>query len=297
MSTTDRDASTAWDVAAAPCAYEPARASQTARPMMQTQALPSDQRERGERRQIAHMSRSPSQRKHLAKSLGWAGTAIGIAELAIPGMLIRGIGVPDGRLTRWALLACGVREIITGIGAATSSRPRKWMSARLVGDIIDLALLGSAFASRRGDRSRLAYACAAVGVIMVLDTWALARLGRQAATSDAGMDRDRIEQTRAVTILGSRQEIERCWQLIRDESPRRHSEPIFAEAPGDRGIEVRILTGKLRARAVEAKLRRLKQLVEAGEVIESDASVHRFRHPARPSKRAPKEPRGMELLR
>lgn len=267
------------------------------RTMIETQALPFDQRERAERREIAHMSRSPSQRKRLAKSLGWAGIAIGIAELTVPGMLIRSSGLPDSPRTRWVFLALGVREVITGLGAATSSRPRKWIWSRLAGDIVDLALLGSAFASRRSDRNRLVYACAAVGVITALDTWSLVRLGRQAATSDAGMERDRIEHTRTVTILGSRQEIERCWQLMKDEPPRRHSEPTFEEAPGDRGIEVRILTGKLRVRAVEAKLRRLKQLVEAGEVIESDASIHRFRHPARPSKSAPREPRGMELLR
>lgn len=265
---------------------------------MQTQpTVAPDRGGRAERRAIARLSRSPSQRSRLAKILGWTGIAIGIGALTAPGTLIRSSGLPDGRRTRWVLVASGLREVMTGIGATSSSRPRKWIWARLAGDMIDFAVLGSAFASRRSDRNRLVYACAAVGVITAMDAWALVRLGRQVAISDAGMDRERIEHTRAVTILGSRREIERCWHSMAYEPPRRHGELIFSEAPGERGIEVRISTGKLRARAVEAKLRRLKQLVEVGEVIESDASIHRFRHPARPSKHAPKEPRRTELLR
>jgi uncharacterized membrane protein len=74
----------------------------------------------------------------------------------------------------------------------------------------------------------------------------------------------------------------------------------FVEAPGGRGTEVHIeatydspsgLLGRAVARAfrrepgqqIESDLRRLKQVLETGEVVESDASVHRGMHPARPS--------------
>jgi uncharacterized membrane protein len=73
----------------------------------------------------------------------------------------------------------------------------------------------------------------------------------------------------------------------------------FLEAPGGRGTEVRIVVRYhplARARGPVAKilrqamgheiagaLRRFKQVAEVGEVVHSDASIHRGLHPARPS--------------
>jgi uncharacterized membrane protein len=74
----------------------------------------------------------------------------------------------------------------------------------------------------------------------------------------------------------------------------------FVAAPGGRGTEVHVeatydppggvfgraialATGQEPRQQVEGDLRRLKQVLETGEVIESDASVHRGMHPARPS--------------
>jgi uncharacterized membrane protein len=64
----------------------------------------------------------------------------------------------------------------------------------------------------------------------------------------------------------------------------------FMPAPGDRGtevileIQVGLPLAKLIAGAeAEGDLRRLKQVIEAGEVTRSDASIHRMPHPAQPS--------------
>jgi uncharacterized membrane protein len=70
----------------------------------------------------------------------------------------------------------------------------------------------------------------------------------------------------------------------------------FVPAPGDRGTEVHVelsselpggrvagRMGKLLAREqVANNLRRLKQLLEAGEIIKSDSSIYRGPHPAQP---------------
>jgi uncharacterized membrane protein len=74
----------------------------------------------------------------------------------------------------------------------------------------------------------------------------------------------------------------------------------FEPAPGDRGTQVRVelkyeppggalgsafakLFGEEPSQQIAGDLRRLKQVLETGEVLHSDASVHRGLHPARPS--------------
>lgn len=74
----------------------------------------------------------------------------------------------------------------------------------------------------------------------------------------------------------------------------------FSAAPGGRGTEVRLnvghlppggvlggalasLLGRLTETKLSNDLRRLKQLIETGEVVRSDASIHALPHPAQPS--------------
>ena len=81
---------------------------------------------------------------------------------------------------------------------------------------------------------------------------------------------------------------------------------IFKKAGGDRGTEVHLqMEFKPKGGAVGVKLarffamipktqmqidlRRFKQMIELGEIVHSDASIHKGMHPARPSERAHKE--------
>ena len=76
----------------------------------------------------------------------------------------------------------------------------------------------------------------------------------------------------------------------------------FAKAPGGRGTEVQVelkydppagalgaafakLFGEEPSLQIDGDLRRLKQVLETGEVLHSDASIHRGLHPAQPAKR------------
>ncbi len=58
------------------------------------------------------------------------------------------------------------------------------------------------------------------------------------------------------------------------------------EPPGGRlGAKVARLFQELPEQQLKNDLRRLKQLLETGEIVHSDASIHRGAHPARPPKR------------
>jgi uncharacterized membrane protein len=81
-----------------------------------------------------------------------------------------------------------------------------------------------------------------------------------------------------------------AWRSLPGASVPNRGQVTFIAAPGDRGTEVTVAMqvaaplGKTIASA-EAKgdLRRLKQVLETGEILHSDASIHRGPHPARPS--------------
>ena len=79
----------------------------------------------------------------------------------------------------------------------------------------------------------------------------------------------------------------------------RRGAPALPPAPGDRGTEVRVeleyaapggaigatiakLFGEEPGQRVGADLRHFKQVMEAGEVVYSEATVHDHPHPARP---------------
>jgi uncharacterized membrane protein len=90
-----------------------------------------------------------------------------------------------------------------------------------------------------------------------------------------------------------------AWQAVKDSDVANSAAVFFSPAPGDRGTEVRIdftwdgggklgslfakLLGDDPATEIEKDLRRFKQIMETGEVVHSDASIHVEMHPARPA--------------
>jgi len=94
-----------------------------------------------------------------------------------------------------------------------------------------------------------------------------------------------------------------AWRSVDGSDVSHHGEVRFRQAPGGRGTEIVVElayvppAGELgRAAALfsnqalqvrlEGDLQRLKQLLELGEVVHSDASIHRGRHPAQPAARS-----------
>lgn len=103
----------------------------------------------------------------LARCLGWFSIGLGLTQVFCHRPLSRMIGVED-HPTLLPLL--GMREIASGVGILAEGRPTEWLWARVVGDMMDLGLLGAALANSNGKRGRVATATAMVAGVAALDT-------------------------------------------------------------------------------------------------------------------------------
>jgi len=98
-----------------------------------------------------------------------------------------------------------------------------------------------------------------------------------------------------------------AWRSVEDADVPNSGSVRFTPAPGDGGTEIMVELrydppgGKLGAmvaklfgeepnQQVKGDLRRFKQVMELGEVVRSDASIHRTMHPAQPSKKPVSQP-------
>ena len=90
----------------------------------------------------------------------------------------------------------------------------------------------------------------------------------------------------AITVLGGRAEVERRWRS----SGERPESATFQDAPGDRGTEIHVETGKpwTLAKAKE-ELRRFKQQFETGQTPRSDGAPE-GEHVERLFKQRPAQP-------
>lgn len=101
-------------------------------------------------------------------------------------------------------------------------------------------------------------------------------------------------------ILEDRPNARIAWRTLDGTKLAHRGEVTFAKAPGRNATEVRVqlelgvlgmapnpqLAKLLTKPQVKGDLRRLKQVLETGEVVRSDASIHRRPYPAQPSARS-----------
>lgn len=179
----------------------------------------------------------------LSKTLGWFSLGLGLTEVMFPRQLGRAIGIGE-HPTLLPLL--GLREIASGIAILTQSDPTNAVRSRVAGDIMDLALLGTAMTSEGADRTRLATATAAVLGVTALDMLCAGRLAREpiAAGAKSGV----IRVTKSIAINRPVAELYAFWrQLSNLPTVMRHLESVrdtggkrstwTARGPGDIRIE------------------------------------------------------------
>jgi len=276
---------------------------------------------------------------------------LGLAELLTPGGIATLIGVPNTRRTRLVLRALGARELLAGVGLLARPRSAGWLWSRVLGDAMDLTLLGDGFNQKRAKVGRLIAATAAVAGVTAIDTFSAARQSHSTTLNRIAAP---IHVFRTVTINREPSEVYEFWRDLRN-LPRfmAHLESVevsggtskwrakgpagtsitwdaeivldrpgecvawssiegstsvpnrgvvrFNRAPGERGTEVQVelkyeppagavgaavakLFGEEPGQQIDGDLRRLKQVLETGEVLHSDASIHRGLHPARPAR-------------
>lgn len=289
-----------------------------------------------------------------ADGLGYFGLGLGLAELIVPNVVARVIGIrnPDAR-NRNTLRLMGLREIGSSVAILSGQQPTTAVWSRVVGDAVDLALLGRTLANPENDRARALIGIANVLAVTALDLTTARQLSRQPQTeANAGADSGIIRTKRSITVNRPVEEVYDFWRSL-ENLPRfmRHLESVtvtgdgrshwvakapagqsvewdaettedrpneliswrslpgsdvynagtvrFMAAPGDRGTEVRVELeydppfGKLASKVamlfreepgqqVHDDLRHLKQVMEVGEIVLSDATKRRGPHPARP---------------
>jgi uncharacterized membrane protein len=208
--------------------------------------------------------------------------------------------------------ACGMREIASGLGIFSQKNDEAFMWARVAGDAMDLALIGAAMRSPRSDRARLMGAAVAVAGATALDMLVARQRSNPQVTDmdDDAPTNEAHEGTRvirkSITIGAPAEKVsETLERFMADSELKRLPEGQIALEAGPRAGETEVKVevayeprlGAVGATAAKIarkdpssqlhrELRHLKQLVEVGEIVHSDASIHRGMHPAKPSREA-----------
>lgn len=221
-----------------------------------------------------------------ARRLGWFSVALGLAQLAAPKLLAGGLGLRHGKGSRQTMRLLGLREVIAGVGILARPRPSGFLWARVAGDAMDLALLAAA-PKKRGGRERLVVGGLSLLALTALDAFAARKVQRTArAHAGSEVEQTRLRHTQAITVNLSYDEASQLWQSFHDESKSVIERVRYETAPGDRGTELHVTHATLDAIRARNVLRRFKQVAETGEVLHSDASIHKGLHAAQPSKQS-----------
>jgi len=141
----------------------------------------------------------------VGRGLGWFSIGLGLAEIAAPLTVARMIGV---RSNATLLRMVGLREILTGVGLLAQPEAPGWRWARVVGDVMDLALLGSSATRNGSEPGKAATASMAVLGVTAVDIAA----GLSASSRDGEDGQEEGGGKKAIlTIDRSPEECYRAW--------------------------------------------------------------------------------------
>lgn len=145
--------------------------------------------------------------ERVARGLGWFSLALGSVEVLAPATLGRVIGTGRSPLGRTVMRVFGLRELAAGVGILTTSRPARWMTARVAGDVADLAALVLALPMPSTRLGRWLLAASSVAAVLALDAKCAQHLG-----GHAGPGRGTARYRRRITIHRSAEDLYRGWR-------------------------------------------------------------------------------------
>lgn len=147
--------------------------------------------------------------EELARGLGWFSIGLGLAEVAAPRGIAKIVGVRGDSSNRLLIRLLGMREIAHGVAILSQNgRSAGTVWSRVVGDAIDLACLGAAFASPNTDKARLAFATANVLTVTALDVVCSQQLSLSHPAGDEGRSN---QVNKSIIINSSPEELYGFW--------------------------------------------------------------------------------------
>jgi uncharacterized membrane protein len=148
--------------------------------------------------------------EELGRGLGWFSIGLGLAEVAAPSGIAKVVGVRSDSSNRLLIRLLGLREIAHGVAILSQNgRSAATVWSRVVGDAIDLACLGAAFASPSTSKGRLTVATANVLTVTALDVICSQQLSAaNPATPQEGSNR----VNKSIVINSSPEELYQYWR-------------------------------------------------------------------------------------
>jgi uncharacterized membrane protein len=145
----------------------------------------------------------------LVKGLGGASLGLGLSEVLAPGKVAAVAGIDETSRSRFVIRALGLREC--GHAAALLFGSNKLVWTRVVGDALDLTLLGAALAkSSNGRRRRGAASAVALAGIGAADLYAALRTNRHDGRHANGSHHRSLRA--AVTVRRPPEDAYRFWR-------------------------------------------------------------------------------------
>jgi uncharacterized membrane protein len=154
----------------------------------------------------------PETRRHtgpeaqLAEGLGWFSLGLGLPQIVAPGAVNRAIGIRDDATSRFWQRVVGVRELLAAAGILGPARKAPFLWSRVLGDLMDLALLASAY-GKDTSRARLDVATASVVGVGIADAVAASRFSTDVDPGDGGP----LHVTEVITLRRPRSELYAFW--------------------------------------------------------------------------------------
>jgi len=151
----------------------------------------------------------------LADFLGFFSIGLGLAQVAMPGVMSRVVGIDheDGQ-NRTLMRLMGMREISHGVAILSNQKPEKSVWSRVAGDALDLALLGKALSNPKNGRGRTLFATANVLAVTALDVIAARGLSSQPTDTPASdaAEQGLIRTKRSITVWRPVEEVYAFWR-------------------------------------------------------------------------------------